>query len=208
MYIPHQYKNEDLETVKAFLVENNFGILVNQVDGKPWATHIPLQLEKNKAGKDILVSHISKANPQSTTFNTAPEVLCIFNGPHTYISSSWYQQEEVPTWDYIAVHVYGKLHVLDEEEVMQSLHRLVDAHETVAKHPVSLDHMSESTLKQVRGVVGFQIVIDRIEAAYKLSQGRPNDHAKIIAELREQGKEGATEIAANIEKLATFNSND
>ena len=208
MYIPHQYKNEDLETVKAFLVQNNFGILVNQVDGKPWATHIPLQLEKNKAGKDILVSHISKANPQSKTFQEAPDVLCIFNGPHTYISSSWYQEEEVPTWDYIAVHVYGKLHVLDEEEVMQSLHRLVDAHETVAKRPVSLDHMSESTLRQVRGVVGFQIVIDRIEAAYKLSQGRPNDHATIIAELREQGKEGANEIAAHIEKLGTFNSND
>ena len=208
MYIPHQYKNEDLETVKAFLTQNNFGILVSQVDGKPWATHIPLQLEKNKAGKDILVSHISRANPQSETFKEEPEVLCIFNGPHTYVSSSWYQEEEVPTWDYIAVHVYGKLTVLDEAEVMQSLHRLVDAHETVAKHPVSLDSMSEATLRQVRGVVGFQIVVDRIEAAYKLSQGRPNDHAKIIEALKAQGNTNASDIAAHIEKLNTFNTNN
>jgi len=208
MYIPHQYKNEDLATVKAFLVENSFGILVNQVDGKPWATHIPMQLDTNDAGADILVSHISKANPQSKTFEGEPEVLCIFNGPHAYISSSWYQEEEVPTWDYIAVHVYGKLSILDEAAVMQSLHKLVDTHEKVAKNPVSLHTMSKDTLRQVRGIVGFQIEIEKIEAAYKLSQGRENDHAKIISELKQQRKANEKAVAGHIEKINTFKTNN
>ena len=64
MYIPHHYKNENLEEVKDFIKENSFGILVNQVDGKPWATHIPLELEQDGKGNAVLVGHIAKANPQ------------------------------------------------------------------------------------------------------------------------------------------------
>ena len=105
MYIPHYYKNENIEDVKKFIKENSFGILVNQVDGKPWATHIPLELDINDDGKEILVSHISKANPQWKAFEKEPDVLCIFNGPHSYISSSWYQEEEVPTWDLSLIHI-------------------------------------------------------------------------------------------------------
>ena len=159
MYIPHYYKNENLEQVKAFLRENSFGILVNQVDGKPWATHIPLELDSDEDEKDILVSHISKANPQWREFEKEPEVLCIFNGPHSYVSSSWYQEEEVPTWDYIGVHVYGKLTILDEEAVMRSMHKLVNKYKAKSKNPISLHDMSPKTLRQVKGVVGFKIEI-------------------------------------------------
>ncbi|NNL09449.1 MAG: FMN-binding negative transcriptional regulator, partial [Croceitalea sp.] len=112
MYIPHYYKNEDLNEIKAFITQNAFGILINQVDGKPWATHIPLELEEDAQDKGFLVGHIAKANQQWRAFSEPQEVLCIFNGPHSYVSSSWYHEEEVPTWDYIAVHVYGQLKVL------------------------------------------------------------------------------------------------
>ena len=90
MYTPNHYKNEDLKQVREFIKSNSFGILVNQVDGKPWATHIPIELDTDEEGKDSLVSHISKANPQWKSYNEKEEVLCIFNGPHTYVSSSWY----------------------------------------------------------------------------------------------------------------------
>ena len=159
MYIPAYYENKDLPEIKRFLAENSFGILVNVVDNRPWGTHIPLELEKDKEGRDILVGHIAKANPQSKVLGKDNEVLCIFNGPHAYVSSSWYKEEEVPTWNYIAVHVYGKLDLLTEEETMASMHRLVDKYEKSSKNPISLDNISPKTLRQVKGVVGFQILI-------------------------------------------------
>lgn len=200
MYIPHYYKNENLDEIKDFLIQNSFGILINTVDGKPWGTHIPLELDTNANGQNILVGHISKANPQWKNFNNPSEVLCIFNGPHSYISSSWYKEEEVPTWNYIAVHVYGKVTILDEEQAMASMHKLVDKYEQNSKNPISLDHMSPKTLRQVKGVVGFQIEITEIQAAYKLSQTRVDDHPKIISELNETNDPGSKAIAYKMKK--------
>ena len=77
MYIPHHYKNENLAEVTDFLRKNSFGILINQVDGKPWATHIPLELDVDENGMDVLVSHISKANPQWKSFEANKNVLCM-----------------------------------------------------------------------------------------------------------------------------------
>lgn len=204
MYIPHHYKNENIEEVKDFLVHNSFGILVNQVDGKPWATHIPLELSVDDQGNDILESHISKANPQWKNFEEDNEVLCIFNGPHSYISSSWYKEEEVPTWNYIAVHVYGTIKILDEEAVLTSLNRLVDKYETNSKNPISIDNLSKKTMRQIKGIVGFQIKIDEIQAAYKLSQGREHDHANIVQELERTNNSSSEEIA----KLMKSNPSD
>jgi transcriptional regulator len=201
MYIPPHYKNENIAQIKDFLVKNSFAILFSQVNGRPWATHIPLELELDENGKDVLVGHISKANTQWKAFTESPQVLCIFNGPHAYVSSSWYREEEVPTWNYIAVHVYGKLSILDEAAVMASLHRLVDKYEVHSKQPVSLHTMSAKTLKQVRGIVGFKIEITDIQAAYKLSQTRQGDHSKIINELEERQDPGSQEIARTMKKL-------
>ena len=195
MYIPPYYENKDLSEIKKFLQENSFGILINVVDGKPWGTHIPLELETNAEGGDVLVGHIAKANPQWKHFDNNKEVLCIFNGPHAYVSSSWYKEEEVPTWNYIAVHVYGKLELLSEEETMASMHRLVNKYEKGSKKPISLHDMSPKTLRQVKGVVGFQIQISDVQATYKLSQTRPEDHPKIISELEERNDSGSKAIA-------------
>ncbi|MBT8306520.1 MAG: FMN-binding negative transcriptional regulator [Maribacter sp.] len=195
MYIPHHYINKNIEEVKDFLKENSFGILVNQVEGKPWATHIPLELDVDEDGNDLLVSHIAKANPQWKYFEENDEVLCIFNGPQSYISSSWYTEEEVPTWNYIAVHVYGKIKILDEKEVLASMHKLVDKYEANSKNPISVGNLSKKTMRQIKGVVGFKIKVDTIQAAYKLSQGREHDHHRIISQLKEQETPGAAEIA-------------
>lgn len=187
MYIPEQYKNEKISEVRNFLTENSFGILVSQVNGKPWATHIPLELDLDDEGNDILVSHIAKANPQWKQFSEATEVLCIFNGPHSYVSSSWYKDEEVPTWNYIAVHVYGTLTIIDEQAVIASMHKLVDKYEQHSECPVSINNLSSKTMRQVKGVVGFEIKITEIQAAKKLSQGREHDHPRIMEELEKRG---------------------
>lgn len=198
MYIPHHYENTNVDEIKAFVKENGFGILVNQTEGKPWATHIPLELEQGPDGKDYLVGHLAKSNPQSKTLTENQEILCIFNGPHTYISASWYNSEEVPTWDYIAVHVYGKPQLMSEAETMESLHRLVDKYEEQSENPISLHDMSPKTLRQVKGVVGFKIAISKIQAAYKLSQTRPEDHENIKAGLRKRKDANSQDIAERI----------
>ena len=186
MFTPAHYKNEDIDEIKDFLRSNSFGILVNQVDGKPWATHIPLELDIDSDGSDVLIGHIAKANPQWKYFREDSQVLCIFNGPHSYVSSSWYKEEEVPTWNYIAVHVYGTLKIQSEEALLASLHKLVDKYEADSKEPVSSRDMSPKTMRQIKGVVGFEIKVEDIQATYKLSQGREHDHPKIITELEER----------------------
>lgn len=195
MYIPHYYKNENIAEVKDFLIHNSFGILINSVDGKPWGTHIPLELDIDKDGKNVLMGHLAKANPQWKNFENNPDVLCIFNGPHSYVSSSWYQEEEVPTWNYVAVHIYGKLKIIEGELLMDHLKKLVDKHESDSKYPIRIENLSKNTMKQVRGVIGFQIKIAEIQAAYKLSQGREHDHSKIIEELKANQNPGSKVIA-------------
>ncbi|MGJ8738298.1 FMN-binding negative transcriptional regulator [Zobellia laminariae] len=195
MFIPDHHRNENASEIRAFLKANSFGILVSQYQNKPWATHIPLELETTEDGKEVLTAHIAKANPQWREFDQNEEVLCIFNGPHSYISSSWYKDEEVPTWNYVAVHVYGKLNILSEEEVMASMHRLVDKYEANSKKPISLKDMSPRTLKQIKGVVGFQIEITDIQAQYKLSKNREQDYPKIIEELEDSKNPMSIEVA-------------
>ncbi len=200
MYVPHYYKNENITEVKEFLKQNSFGILINTVNGKPWGTHLPLELDVDDKGTDVLTGHIAKANPQWKYFKNDREVLCIFNGAHSYVSSSWYQEEEVPTWNYIAVHVYGKLKIIEGDALMQHLKNLVDKYEKNSENPIRIENLSKNTMKQIRGVVGFQIRIEEIQAAYKLSQGREHDHPKIIEELEKTGDMGSMMIAHEMNK--------
>lgn len=201
MYIPNYYKNENLEEVKNFLIGNSFGILINQTNGKLTGTHIPMELDKDENGDDVLVGHISKANPQWENFNENEEILAIFNGPHAYVSSSWYEKENVPTWNYIAVHIYGKIKIIEGEELLDSLKKLVDKYERNSENPVSVEKMSSRTLKQINGIIGFSIKINEIQAAYKLSQNRnESDYHNIVDKLENTGDPISTNLAKEMKK--------
>jgi transcriptional regulator len=197
MYIPKYYKNENIDAVRAFIKENGFAILISQVEGKPWATHIPLMLDKSDNDKDILIGHISKANKQWKDFKNNEEVLAIFSGPHAYVSSSWYDHENVPTWNYLAVHVYGKINIIDGDLLKKQLSKLVDKYELKMQNPVSVDKMSKEFLaREIKGIVGFEIEITNIQAANKLSQNRDeNNYQRIIKALEQQGDINSKEIA-------------
>ncbi len=199
MYIPPKYRNSNLDEVRKFIEDNAFGILISKGSPYPLATHIPLELDRDEEGKDILVGHVAKANPHWKTFKSQPEVLAIFNGPHAYISSSWYKEEEVPTWNYIAVHIKGRLQILGEEELLETLHALVDKYEKDSENPIKLKNLSPKTMRQVKGIVGFKISIEEIHAAYKLSQGRETDRPKIIEELRKRSSGMSDEVADAME---------
>lgn len=200
MYIPELYKNENQEDIQNFIHQNGFGILVNQTKGKLWATHIPLLLEE-KEGKQILVGHVSKENPQAASFKNNDDVLAIFTGAHSYISSSWYDHENVPTWNYLAVHVYGKVIIHSLEETLEALKRLVNKYEVKSEKPVRIEDLSIKTMLQARGIVSFEIEITSIEAKKKLSQNRDDKNYKnIISKLEKSNDYQSIEIAKEMKK--------
>src|SRR5918993_3986572 len=199
MFVPKYAHNNDDSEIKEFIKQNSFGILISHSSGKMIATHIPLEFSKDGSK---LLGHISKANPQWKNFETDCEVLVIFSGPHAYISSSWYDHENVPTWNYIAAHVYGKIHIMEGEALYQALKDLVDKYETSSANPISMDRMSPDYVrKSMQGVVGFEINITSIEASYKLSQNRDQkNHTQIIDELEKRNDPGSRQIASEMKK--------
>lgn len=201
MYTPQLYKNEDPEAIKTFLKENSFGILINQTNGKLCATHIPIELEINADGKEVLQGHISKLNPQAEGFAENDQVLAVFSGPHSYISPSWYDHENVPTWNYIAVHVYGRIKITDETVTLEGLKKLVDKYEANSENPVRLEDLSAKTMREARGIFGFEIEIDEIQATKKLSQNRDDHNYKnIISELKKTENPQAIAVANEMSK--------
>ena len=177
MYIPPIFQHDNVTEVRDFIAKNGFGILINQVNGKLWGTHIPLILEIEEDGSSFLFGHVASANKQWTSFKNDQNVLALFTGPHSYISSSWYEKENVPTWNYTAVHIYGTVQVLDHKELIESLKVLTNKYEHGNKNPVRVEALSEKTMNQNRGLVGFKIKITEIQSARKLSQNRSEiDH--------------------------------
>lgn len=132
MYTPKHFKVSDFEEIREFVQQNSFGTLVTTKKGKPIATHLPLQLIKD--GEEFFITgHMAYGNPQWRTFEACEDVLVMFQGPHAYISSSWYEQENVPTWNYQAVHIYGTAQLLTEDELKQDLTSLMEKHEAIVK---------------------------------------------------------------------------
>jgi len=199
MFVPKYAHNNDDAEIKEFIKQNSFGILITHSSEKIIATHIPLEFSPDGSK---LLGHISKANPQWKNFEADSDVLVIFSGPHAYISSSWYDHENVPTWNYIAAHVYGKIHIIEGDELYQALKHLVNRYETSSSNPISIDTMSPDYVrKSMQGLVGFEINITSIEAAYKLSQNRDQkNHTQIIHELEKRNDPGSRQIASEMKK--------
>lgn len=201
MYIPEIYKNENPEAINQFLQKNSFGILVNQVDGKLWATHIPLELDTNESGKQVLYGHISKENPQWNSFVSDSKILAIFSGLNSYISPSWYDHENVPTWNYTAVHVYGTIKIIEGEALLLSLKKLVDKYEAHSENPIKMEDLCDETMSQTNGIVAFEIEIEEIQAVHKLSQNRDDkNYQNIISELEKTEETNSMAIAKEMSK--------
>lgn len=203
MYIPKINKLDEQETIFRFMRENPFAIIVSELNGDMIATHMPVELEENEKGEKILRSHMAKQNPQWENFEKAEQLLVIFNGPHTYISSSWYDHVNVPTWNYIAVHVYGKPRILNKEETIGVLTRLVNRYENSSEKPFKMEHLSDDYLRShLKALVAFEISIDRIDAKQKLSQNR-NEHNYdlVINELEKREDAQSDAVKKEMERI-------
>ena len=200
MYIHPLNRWEEAPEIVEFIQKNSFATLVSTISGRPWATHIPLMLSEDKNGEAILHGHIAKANPQWKELQE--EVLVIFQGPHAYISSSWYNHENVPTWNYLAVHAYCTIRLIEGEELMDHLKSLVDRFEEGRPNRVSVETMSEKYLEsQLKGLIGVELKVKEVHSSAKLSQNRDSvNYKNIVKQLEASPFETEREIAVEMKK--------
>lgn len=188
MYIPKHFRQDDSGEVFRFMQAHPFGILLSARGEELKGTHVPFLIE-GEADAPVLVSHLAAANDQWRHFREGCDCLVIFQGPHGYVSPSLYAEtRNVPTWNFIAVHVYGKLEIVDGHEEKKSLlHRTIDAFEPeFHRQYESLDRKYVDGL--VAGMTGFTVKPDRIEAKYKLSQNRsPESRENVTGHFEAQG---------------------
>ncbi|EJQ59410.1 transcriptional regulator [Bacillus mycoides] len=199
MYIPKHFTIQDEETKYEMIEQNSFATLFSQHNGAPYATHLPLLLNKATL---TLYGHFARPNEQWKDSGNQ-QVLAVFQGPHSYISPSWYETNKaVPTWNYVAVHVYGELEIVeDEQELIDSLQDLVHKYEN-PKSTYSLNNVDPNYMEGLsRGIVGFRIKINKIEGKAKLSQNHSVERRElVIEELEKVGSEGGRGIAELMKK--------
>lgn len=202
MYTPRFFKVTDMKEILNFVQENSFGTIVTTDEGKPIATHLPFIL--NKIDDDFyLSSHFAYGNLQWKTLEDNDQVLVIFQGPHAYVSSSWYGHENVPTWNYQAVHIYGKAKILTKDELREDLANLLEKYEKHRENPILWETLSPDMLEsQMKGVVGFKVKVEEVQAAYKLSQNRnEEDYENIIHKLKEEESPVSKQVALEMERI-------
>ncbi|WP_175623314.1 FMN-binding negative transcriptional regulator [Chryseobacterium schmidteae] len=201
MFIPKLYKSEDYNLMKEIIRENSFALLISSVD-KIRATHSMMMLNEDDPENIYIETHISRANPQAKTLRNGDEVLCDFLGAHTYISSSWYDHINVSTWNYEAVQIYGKVDLMNHDELYQHLDKLTSKYEKSLQCPMMVKDMGKEFVeKEMKGAFGLKIIPNEIFIKQKLSQNRKeNDFQSIISNL-ENGDENGRQIATKMKQL-------
>jgi transcriptional regulator len=204
MYVPPAFRIDDPVEIAAFMRRNAFATLVGVHEGEPFATHLPLLVDGE--GESLaLAGHIARANPQSRSL-AGGEILTIFSGPHAYVSPSWYAGSmNVPTWNYAAVHVYGRARLADPAETYEILRRLTDREERGRAEPWRLESLpGDYAGKLTRAIVAFTIVPSRVEAKYKLSQNHDRvDRETVARELSASPSEVARQAGAMMRESLT-----
>lgn len=200
MYVPSSYAQKDLTVLHDFIEKHGFATLVShgqsgETQSAPIATHLPLLIDRNAGNQGELLGHVARANPQAK-LSEGTQVLAIFQGPHAYISPRWYQvADAVPTWNYLAVHVYGTLKKVDEAQQLRDLETTVNAYEASQENPWSVAEASHEYIQKLAAaILSFRIEIQRIEGAWKLNQHHePERRKRTIEALLAHG--GADQVA-------------
>jgi transcriptional regulator len=199
MYIPRHFDEPRLDVNHQTIQANPFATMVSNGPAGLEATHLPFLLDPGRGALGTLRGHIARANPQWRDFDR--EVLVMFQGPHAYISPSWYGPgDSVPTWNYLAVHAYGTPSVVDDPtEALALLTELAATFEAPLERPWTPQHLSPKYLNSMtRAIVAFEIPIARLEGKAKMSQNRPADQSRVAAILEGAGAETDRAVAAEI----------
>lgn len=204
MYIPASFAETDIGKLHDLMRAYNFATLVSSGASGPYATHLPFLLDSEAGASGTLITHMARANPHWKMIAPADEVLVIFQGPHSYISPTWYVESSVvPTWNYAAVHAYGSARLIhDEQRLRQIVTALVEHHEGPGNLPGLDTHFQENLLK---AIVGLEIPIGRLEGKFKISQNKsPEDQQRVIEALAQASHSDQRAVAqimrANLER--------
>jgi transcriptional regulator len=182
MYINKINLQTDTDIIEGYIASNGFATIISAHGEDFTATHAPLHLKKIN-GESFLFGHIARPNSQSQHILSGTRVMALFMADHAYISSSWYDHVNVPTWNYIAVHIHGSFIELSEEETITSLHDLVEKYEGNRPNRFEINQMTDHSFKaQLRGITAFKIKVNRIDASWKLSQNRDEKNKLVIIE--------------------------
>ena len=194
MYIPRHFEITNRSEIDAFIEANAFGQLVSTVGGRLFSTHMPFLL--NIDGEH-LVGHLARANPHWREID-GQEVLITLQGPHDYISPSWYRSPGVPTWNYQAVHIYGKCRIFeDAKKLKQIVNSLTEKFESAFTEPWQPDYADS----MLRGIVGIEVEISEIQCKYKLSQNRSKEDQKRVAKHLQEKDSGDLALAMNFSEI-------
>lgn len=193
MYIPRHFSITDQEEIFAFVEANAFGQLISLVDGKLFSSHLPFLLSDDKSR---LLGHLALQNPQHAELD-GQEVLVTLEGPHDYISPSWYSSPGVPTWNYQAVHIYGQCRVIRSSDRLAAIvNALTRKNEAGLQAPWEPEYNSS----MLNAIVGFEVVIATIQCKYKLSQNRSiEDRQQVIKQLEKRGSGRLAEAMGSLE---------
>ena len=198
VYLPPAFTEKRPDILIDHIDRYDFGLLVSHGEAGLVASHIPFLIER--AGDQLhLQCHLARPNPQVADLARGGEVLAIFHGPHAYISPNWYATgPSVPTWNYADVHAYGTVRLIEDDEWLRGfLVRLSERHEARNPLPWRMQDLPEPYVQaMLKGIVGFDIAVTRLEGKYKLSQNRPAaDRPSVIDALETQDDGEARAVA-------------
>jgi len=202
MYKFSYFTESDKEAVIAFMRENYFATIVGIDQEYPVATHIPLHIEIKENDRISLSGHMMRNTDHHKAFVKNENVLVIFNGPHCYVSASWYNTPQIgSTWNYMTVHAKGKMIFGDEQATINAVRNITNRHEGM-NSASSFDKLSDEYVQHmVKAIVAFEIEVESFDNVFKLSQNRDKaSQENIIAELLKRGDAQSAAIAKEMEK--------
>ncbi len=202
MYSPPQFTTDDMTWLDWLAQHHPFGTLVSQVDGAPFASHLPV-LYRRTAEHVTLTGHWARPNPQWHDIESQ-RALFIYHGPHAYISPRWYTDahKQVPTWNYVTAHVYGTTRIIQEGDELEALvASLAERFEAGVATPWKLSTEEPANRARLKGIVGFELRASSVQIKLKLNQNHSQPNLEgAIAGLRATGSEEAAALAALMQK--------
>jgi transcriptional regulator len=209
MYTPKDFRVDDLPTLHADMQRNTLATLVSLTTSGLVATHLPVLLDEQRGPFGTILGHVSRANLQWQQTDPATEALLIFNGPDTYVTPNWYPAKQetgrvVPTWNYAAIHAYGKLSFFDDPARLRDIvTRLTDIHESTFPNPWKVTDAPAIYIdSQLKAIVGFELPISRLEGKRKFNQNRSAaDQAGVVEGLRSLNNSTKSAVADFMEDI-------
>ncbi|HEV2645672.1 MAG TPA: FMN-binding negative transcriptional regulator [Acidobacteriaceae bacterium] len=189
MYIPRAYEETRVPVLHQMIASHPLASLVTLGRGGLFASHIPMMVVQDGSEFGVLTGHISRANTQARDLISTVDALAIFAGEDEYISASWYPGKledgrEVPTWNYVVVHAYGPLLVREDPAwLLAHLEGLTEIHEAGSAEPWKVaDAPADFIQSQIKGIVGLELPIRRLEGKWKVSQNRKERDRRAVSE--------------------------